>query len=767
MEAQSQIQRTLGTAAAMQRVAGILSREQFASRRALGRRICDEFDFRDRQGRRQVSGCLRALAVLAARSEDIELPPAGPRVPGGGQPRLLAGGACLAASVPPRLEDVRELAIRPVQGRAQRQVWNTLIATAHRQGITTFAGAQMRYLVDSAHGWLGAAGFAAAALRLAARERWIGWSDALRRAHLDRVAGLSRFLIRPGCANLASHVLGRVLRRLPQDFRERYGYSPWLVETFVERGLAGTSLRAANFVRVGETAGRGRQDRENRRAAGRKTIYMYALRSDWRRRLGVAGVDPAPQLGPGEGLDSASWAAQEFGGAQLGDRRLTARLVSSASRLAESPGRAISGPGRGDAAAIDGYYRFIEQPVDSAVTPERILAPHRERSIQRMRGQAAVLCIQDGSDLRYATRPGCEGLEVIGRNQTSTGTLGLHLHLTLAVTARGLPLGVLRCAFGKPSKEQGGKSRLWIDGYRDIAGAARSLTRKTRVIAVMDREADFFELFDECRHNGRVDILVRAKHDRNLGHKGAKLFATMAGGPADGRVEVEIEGLVKRPKASRRKAKPARQKRRAECELRYRSLTLPATTAGAAAVSLTGVHIVETDPPAGEKALRWYLLTSLPVGDAAAAAEVVGHYLQRWRVEDFFRVLKSGCRVEHLLFRTARRLERAITIQSVIAWRLMVMTLLGREVPECAADLMFTDHELAFLSDYGKVRGLPGPKLLGEAVRLVAHLGGYRGRKHDPEPGHQLMWHGYDVLNKATLGHRIAQESALIKAIEA
>ena len=135
---------------------------------------------------------------------------------------------------------------------------------------------------------------------------------------------------------------------------------------------------------------------------------MYALRADW-RWLGVPWGDHAPRLGPGEGLDSTAWAANELGGAELGDKRLTARLVRSAALLAEYPGRAISGNPRSDAAAIDGYYRLIEQPERTAVTAERILAPHRERSIRRIRGQAAVLCIQDGSDLNFAARPGVRG----------------------------------------------------------------------------------------------------------------------------------------------------------------------------------------------------------------------------------------------------------------------------------------------------------------------------------------------------------------------
>ena len=766
MRAQSQIQRTLGSAVAINTVAKILSQEEFASRRALGRRICAEFDFHDHRGRPQLAGCLKALRSLEQGAEQIVLPRVGPAPAGLGQAAPLAADVALAATVPERLEQVEGLVLERVSDRGGRQVWNALIAREHRQGLTTFAGAQMRYLVRSAHGWLGAVGFAAAALRLAARERWMGWSDAQRRDYLERVVGLNRFLLRGGCANLASHVLGRVLRRLPQDFQQRYGYRPWLVETFVLPEHDGASLRAANFVRIGQTSGRGRQDRANRQAAGVKSIYMYELRRDWRRQLGVRWVEPAPRLQPGEGLEAGQWAQNELGGAQLGDKRLTARLVRSAELLAEYPGRAISANVRSDAAAADGYYRLIEQPAGRAVTVEAILAPHRERSVQRMRAQRTVLCIQDGSDLRFATRPGCEGLEVIGRNQTGSRTLGLHLHLTLAVTERGLPLGVLRAGFGTPSEQAGGKSRRWIDGYRDIAALSGELTRKTRLIAVMDREADFFELFDEQRRNGRVEIVVRAKHDRRLGGSAEKLFATLAGGPADGCVEVEIAGLTARPKSSRKQARVARLKRLARCELRCRKLTLPATVEGAEAVTLQGVHIVETAPPEGEEPVQWYLLTSLPAHSAESGAEVVQHYLQRWRVEDFFRVLKSGCKVEHLAFRTADRLQRAVAINAVIAWRLMVMTLLGRQVPECAASLMFSDQELEFLGDYSRQYGLPGPDSLGPAVRLVAHLGGYRARKHDPEPGHQLMWHGYDTLTKATLGHQIARNRALEAATD-
>ena len=148
----------------------------------------------------------------------------------------------------------------------------------------------------------------------------------------------------------------------------------------------------------------------------------------------------------------------------------------------------------------------------------------------------------------------------------------------------------------------------------------------------------------------------------------------------------------------------------------------------------------------------------LEMSSAEQAEEVVEHYLQRWRIEDYFRVLKSGCGAQRLRFRTAVRLQRAIAIRSVIAWRLMVLTLLGREVPALEAELLFTAAELDFLNDYAREHGLPAPDSLGAAMRMVAHFGGHRGRKHDHPPGHQIIWRGYNKLTIATVGHLVCSK---------
>ena len=369
-----------------------------------------------------------------------------------------------------------------------------------------------------------------------------------------------------------------------------------------------------------------------------------------------------------------------------------------------------------------------------------------------MRSQKTVLCIQDGSRVNYATRPACTGLQVIGTNQTKTQTRGIHLHTTLATTTDGLPLGVLHCSYRNPSHGPlKPKAQRWLDGFVDICAAADQISRKIRVICVMDREADSFALFDAQRRQDRVDILVRARPNRLL-TDGRKLGEALAAGPAAGTVRIEIKRVTARPKARGKPARPGRSHRIADAEVRFYPVTLPSTIKGADPVTMYGVHIRELAPPKGEKAIAWFLLTSVEVTTLAGTLQIIDHYVKRWRIEDFFRVLKHGCKIDRLAMRTALRLERAIAIYLVIAWRVMVLTLLGRTVPELDADVFFTPMELRFLTGYAKRVKLPPPRTLQEAILLVAVLGGYQNRTRDGPAGHEFMWCGLERLSIAVLG---------------
>lgn len=717
MIAQNQIKRVLSEPANIQSVCRLLESKEIPHRSALAALVCEKLGFHDARGRQQRAGCLKALRELETAGHFTL--PAARRSPGRSSPRRLPESVPLPTAVPDQAGLVRGLELILVSTSEQMRIWNELMINDHPQGAGPLVGRQLRYLIGSQHGWLGGFGFAAAALYLADRDEWIGWDDERRRQYLQMVVGMSRFLLRPSveCRNLASKVLSLAITALPDDFARQFGYRPWLVESFVDTSrYSGTCYRAANWIAVGTTKGRGRQDRFKQSALSAKAIYVYPLESDFRQRMGLSADAGLGALHPADGLEAEDWAENEFGGAPLGDARLSKRLVNVAAAKAQVPDRAFSGVAEGDWPAVKGYYRMIDRPEESAVNMPNILAPHRRRTVRRMMGQNTVLCVQDGSDLEYTNLHHCEGLGEIGTNQTGAKSRGLHLHSTLAVAPSGLPLGVLRAqciapqakspdddrpSFAIPIEEK--KTFVWIEHHRELVALAAEMPQ-TRLIDVCDREADFFELFDEQRQSPGVDLLVRAKYDRGITAEPFKLFAGVRQTPAQSRVRVVLPRQSARPKRSKQQARPMRPRRTADLAVRYLRVQLrPARYhADKEPIDIWVIHAREENPPPDTQAVEWFLLTTIDITLAEDAEQCLRWYCLRWRIEDFHRVLKSGCRIEDLAHKTAERLRRAIAINLVIAWRIMLMTLLGRQTPELPAEVLFSDIELRTLRAYAK-----------------------------------------------------------------
>jgi hypothetical protein len=241
----------------------------------------------------------------------------------------------------------------------------------------------------------------------------------------------------------------------------------------------------------------------------------------------------------------------------------------------------------------------------------------------------------------------------------------------------------------------------------------------TRQVCVMDREADFFELFDEQRQSGRVDLLVRAKHDRATGQD-VNLFEFIRQSPVQGQLRIHVPRQSARAKKSKQKARPGHEERAANVDLRYRQIELrpPSHLPGKKALKLTVVHVLESSAPPDTQPLEWFLLTTCEITTAGQAQECLRWYCLRWRIEDWHRVLKSGCRIEALQHKTAERLKRAIAINLVIAWRIMLMTLLGRECPDLPAEVLFSDPEIEVLQAYAKKNESPSP--IGSVTQSVS-----------------------------------------------
>ncbi len=183
------------------------------------------------------------------------------------------------------------------------------------------------------------------------------------------------------------------------------------------------------------------------------------------------------------------------------------------------------------------------------------------------------------------------------------------------------------------------------------------------------------------------------------------------------------------------------------------TLRAPERPAGQLAdATVNAVLITEVDPPEGDVAVEWLLLTSLPIDTVEQVRLVIEYYTVRWMVEVFFRVLKSGCRVEDRRFEALDRLLPCLAVYLIVAWRVLYLCRLGRSCPEMSCEAVFEPSE--WKSVYVVVRREPPPKVapkLQEMIRLVAQLGGYVNRKRDDEPGPQTLWLGLQRMHDITV----------------
>ena len=724
------------------------------TRTALSKDVCSWLGWHGADGKPKEVSCRMALQKLERRGV-IELPAS--------QPVSFVKPAESPAP-PPRdwlsmemkLSELGRVWLVPVssaQGELSRTWW-AMMQAHHPLGSGPLCGAQLRYLIACEAGYLGGLSFSAPAWRLAPRDARIGWDDARRQAGLSRVVANSRFLILPDVRvpNLASHVLSQALSRLAKDWQSRYGLTPVLVETFVDCSrYRGTCYRAANWIHLGQTQGRGRQDRRHAAPQTVKDIWIYPLQADWQTVLQAktdAAVPPTPvQPGAAPTLP-ADWAEEEFGGCTLPDARLQTRLYSLARDFYARPTGNIA-QACGSRARTKAAYRFFDH---KKTTMDTLLKPHYRSTEARVRTESFVLAVQDTSSLNYTAHPATEGMGPIGT--TVKGPQGLHLHSTLAFSTQGTPLGFLdvQCwsrdpeDFGKKAKRhrlpiEEKESYKWLKSYKAVA-EVQSRCPGTTLVSVGDREADLYELFEEAQaHPNGPKLLVRAKHDRQLKDEQQRLWETMQSRPPDG-VQVLLV-----PRQGSRAA------RTAHLSVRYAAVSLlaPKDHKGPP-IPVWAVLAQEQNAPADVKPLEWMLLTTVPVTSFAEATEKLMWYARRWGIEVLHRTLKSGCRIEQRQLGHADRIEACLAIDLVVAWRIYYLNKLGREVPQAPCTVYFEEAEwkaLMVFTTHDHVAP-PEPPTLREAIRRVATLGGFLGRKCDGEPGTQTLWIGLQRLDDIT-----------------
>ena len=431
----------------------------------------------------------------------------------------------------------------------------------------------------------------------------------------------------------------------------------------------------------------------------------------------------------------------DFTYVDFGDKRLNARLQQMVENSTKKMEKTIlsSGEGRSEA---KGFYRLLGN--DKFDMWELEGAAYAS-TLGRMSG--TVLLIQDTSDINLNGHKKTEGL-----GYSSERIKGIKVHSCIAVSPEGIPYGLLKQSYETreeaKSKQsaaekntrpiEGKESYRWVETLRETTDIE---PEGVHYITVCDREGDFYELYAEASEL-ETDFVIRVTHDRNC-DENEKTAAKIRGIGAVGRVTVNI------PRDSRSGAKA----RTAEMEVAYCHVSVhkPANVTDktiAPKIGMNLVRITELSPPDGHEAIEWILSTNLPIGNAADAMTIVEYYIQRWKIERFHYVLKSGCNAEKIQQRSFERIKPVLLIYSVIALYIMTLTYLGRVIPDAPCNVFLSDDEWKILYRIVHKTKVPPdkPYSMAVAVKFLGELGSYKRAPSDGQPGLQSIWKGLFAL---------------------
>jgi len=445
--------------------------------------------------------------------------------------------------------------------------------------------------------------------------------------------------------------------------------------------------------------------------------------------------------------DNLNWIDHEFATLALGDQRRHHRVKLLMTQLAQQPAASLP-LACGEAADLKAAYRLFD---NEAVSAQALLQPHLQSTVQRMQQHSVVLAVQDTTALNYAKHFCTEGLGPIVNRRSSRGYF---LHTTFALSPGGVPLGCLAAhTFNRSEKKFGTRqpsrvrnheplaqkeSQRWLESLRACEAVAAQCPR-TRIVNVADREADIYELFAQALKHQQVQLLIRVQHNRQVAGEPQRLWPHLERQPEAGTLCVEVP---------RRGGQPART---ARLSVRFCAVKVsaPCLKEGQPALALWAIEARELHPPRGARAILWRLLTTLPVAVAAQAMEYIGWYARRWQIEVLHKVLKSGCNVEGRQLQTRERLDRALMLALVVAWRVMHLTQTAREQPRQPATVEFSELEIKVLCCRFS-SACASELTLEKAVHWIARLGGFLGRKSDGHPGPITLWRGLRRLNDLT-----------------
>lgn len=443
--------------------------------------------------------------------------------------------------------------------------------------------------------------------------------------------------------------------------------------------------------------------------------------------------------------DINAWVAKEFETLNLNSARLERRFQITMSDLSDQPALSIL-LATGSRANAKAVYRLIK---NEKFDDESILAAHLDAVASRCGENLVLLAVQDTMAVSYATHTKTEGL---GYNCEQI--MGINVHSCILLTPDGIPLGLLNQSTitraennsrelthnekrRRPIEEK--ESNRWL---ATMQTAATNAPKQVTLIHIADREGDIYELFALAQ---QIDekFVIRAVHDR-LDTDKNHIVQTLRNSVPVGKTTITVPANHKTGTAERE----------ALLTLQYQDFDInkPQTRKDdpniLPSLGLTLIRLSEESPPEGVKPIEWLLMTNLKINNAIDALQVAGYYKQRWKIERFHFVLKSGCEIEKIQQRSVDGIKHMILMYSIIAIHIMQLTFLSRNAPETPCDLIFSEIEWKTLyraANQTKMDPERPPPMV-EAVRLVAKLGGFVGAKSDGPPGLKVIWLGLSKL---------------------
>jgi len=449
-------------------------------------------------------------------------------------------------------------------------------------------------------------------------------------------------------------------------------------------------------------------------------------------------------------VQTCDWITTEFRETKFPDLRLKKRFIKIMNAFSSKPSASIPLAFNGDWGATKAAYRFFH---NKEVPENEIMGSHREQTLSRIPRTETVFAIQDTTYFEFNHHPKKEGLSKLGSSY-GYDNYGVLLHGTMAVSEQGVPYGMLDLNVFCRKKAEVNHKLLPIEkkeSYRWITPLKKISRTEKKIVVICDREADIHEFFEECEKE-KLFYLNRVQKNRILldekGHRnGETLVDYIRNSKVKGQREIVVED-------SR-----SRTERLVLFSISYERVTLRAPqrqgTKRGSPVEATVIRASEEGGLESDDRIEWIFLTNLNVESLDDAVEKISWYKKRWHIENFFKVLKSNCRIEDCRLGHAEKIKRFILLKSVIAYRLYFLTHIGRVRGKLQASSVLSRDECSILNLKFKGRGRKNTLSLDEAIILIGKLGGYLARESDPPPGVILLGRGLEELSRLVEGYKL------------